>query len=62
MYRQVDSLKIAIWNERALVSKRNYKSKDPHFIQRLQENDIFMLCETWTNNNSVMNIPGYEMQ
>ena len=58
MYRQVHSLKIAIWNVRGLVSKRNYK--DPHFIQRLQENDIFMLCETWTNDNSVMNISGYE--
>ena len=60
MYRQVDSLKIAIWNVRGLVSKRNYKLKDPLFIQSLQENDIFMLCETWTNDNSVMNIPGYE--
>ena len=54
------SLRLAVWNVRGLVSKRNYKLKDTEFLRIMQGFDMVLLCETWTNEQSEMSLDGFE--
>ena len=42
-----------------LASKRNYKLKDQTFVDYLQEYDIIILTETWTNTKCDLSLPDY---
>lgn len=43
-----------------MASKRNYKLKDDKFVDILQQYDILLLVETWTNELCDLCLDGYE--
>ena len=58
-HKQISALRIGSWNVRGLASKRNYKLKDQSFVEYLQEYDIIILTETWTNTKCDLSLPDY---
>lgn len=50
-------LKITSWNVNGLT---RCKLDDSDFVNKLCENDIIILYETWTNENSDIEIDGYK--
>ena len=58
-HKQISALRIGSWNFRGLASKRNYKLKDQTFVDYLQEYDIIILTETWTNTKCDLSLPDY---
>ena len=50
-------LKLGVWNIEGLT---RYKIEDPVFLSTVNNHDIFVLCETWTNSISNISIPNFE--
>ena len=58
-HKQISALRIGSWNVRGLASKRNYKLKNQTFVDYLQEYDIIISTETWTNTKCDLSLPDY---
>ena len=58
-HKEISVLRIGSWNGRGLASKRNYKLKNQRFVDYLQEYDIKILTETWTNTKWDLSLPDY---
>ena len=53
-------LRFCTWNVQGLASKRNNKIKDPEFIKLFINYDMVLCTETWTNENSAIDIAGFD--